>query len=58
MPVVFPRDRQSLTGGSLNLRLARKSRMGIAEANEIKKLSYDGVRESALAVLKECSSAG
>ena len=30
------------------MRLACKSGMGIAEENEIKKVSYDGVRESVL----------
>ena len=46
--IAVPRDRQDLMGWSLNLCLSRKSRMGIAQADEIEKLSYDGVRESAL----------
>ena len=48
MAIAVPRDRQDLMGWSLNLCLSRKSRMGIAQADEIEKLSYDGVRESAL----------
>ena len=51
--IVFPPDCQSLAGGSLYMRLACKSGMGIAEENEIKKLSYHGVRESVLAVLEK-----